>query len=286
MGGTGSSPWVAIVSPARSGSPSGPEDCPVEAAARPPAGSCSGLMDVERELAELDRQVVRGSQFNQAVLQRLSWRLSGAEALLGRLVEALAVRGLLDPAAVGLAEEGPDGPTETAPDEPAQEPAAMTTAEITWPTIAIREDPPPGDDRPDAAVDCASRLHVCRAVCCRLKFPLSAAEVDAGVVKWDIGHPYIVRHRADGYCVHNDPATLGCSVYGDRPRVCRTYTCAGDGRIWADFDNMVLNHAWIAEHLDRRDDAFLVADDEEHAAAPVPVPVALAPRNRAPARRR
>lgn len=245
------------------------------------------MMDVERELAELDRQVVRGSQFTQAVMQRLSWRVGGAEALLERLIEELAGAGLVDPAALGLAvDAAPAGEVDGAEGGETAEPpgAAMTTAQITWPTIAIREDPPPGEDRPEVAVDCAARMHVCQAVCCRLKFPLSAAEVDAGVVKWDIGHPYIVRHRADGYCVHNDPATRGCTVYGARPRVCRTYSCANDPRIWADFDNMVLNEAWIAEHLDRRDDAFLAAD--ETPSPPAAVPVELTRRGELAARRR
>jgi hypothetical protein len=255
-------------------------------------------MDVEREVAELDRQVVRGSQFTQAVLQRLSWRVSGVEALLGGLVEELVARGVVDPAALGLAEDAGEGHDERgqrddAGADPAPDPSApMTTAQITWPTIAIREDPPPGadGDRPEVEVDCAARMHVCRAVCCRLKFPLSAAEVDAGVAKWDIGHPYIVRHRGDGYCVHNDPADHGCTIYADRPRVCRTYSCANDPRIWADFDNMVLNHAWIAEHLGRSDDVFLVADepvgDGPPGGGPVAVPVGISTREHALARRR
>lgn len=253
------------------------------------------VMDVEREVAELDRQVIRGSQFTQAVLQRLSWRVSGAEALLERLVSALAALGIVDPGALGLVADGEGDPVATtgggvvdeASDGAREGAAAMTTTQISWPTIAIREDPPPGDDRPEAVVDCAARMHVCQAVCCRLKFPLSAAEIDGGLVKWDIGHPYIVRHRADGYCVHNDPATRGCTVYAQRPRVCRTYSCANDPRIWADFDNMVLNHAWIAEHLDRRDEAFLAVDDEATSRpAATPVPVALVPRPEPAARRR
>jgi hypothetical protein len=34
-------------------------------------------------------------------------------------------------------------------------------------------------------------------------------------------------------------------VYEDRPQVCRAYTCAGDERIWKDFDNMVLNEEFL-----------------------------------------
>jgi Fe-S-cluster containining protein len=87
---------------------------------------------------------------------------------------------------------------------------------------------------------------VCKAVCCTLPFPLSADEVEAGDVRWDLGHPYVIRHSAEGYCVHNDRATGGCGVYGKRPGVCRGYSCADDTRIWADFDNMVLNEEFLS----------------------------------------
>jgi Fe-S-cluster containining protein len=96
-------------------------------------------------------------------------------------------------------------------------------------------------------------MHICKAVCCRMRFMLSAEEVDAGIVKWDIGHPYVIRHDSCGSCVHNDAETHGCEVYADRPRVCRQYDCTNDDRIWADFDNMVLNTEWIAEHIGARD---------------------------------
>ena len=33
-----------------------------------------------------------------------------------------------------------------------------------------------------------------------------------------------------------------------RPTVCREYSCANDPRIWTDFDAMVLNDEWIAQH--------------------------------------
>jgi Fe-S-cluster containining protein len=92
-------------------------------------------------------------------------------------------------------------------------------------------------------------MHVCRAICCRLHFALSAAEVESGTVKWDLGRPYQIRQDSTGTCVHNDPETHACSVYADRPGVCRGYSCANDERIWTDFDNMQLNTPWIEENL-------------------------------------
>ena len=70
-----------------------------------------------------------------------------------------------------------------------------------------------------------------------------------GRVKWDLGRPYFIRHDTAGSCHHLDGGTHGCTIYADRPRVCQRYSCAGDSRIWTDFDGMELNHAWIDAHL-------------------------------------
>jgi Fe-S-cluster containining protein len=214
-------------------------------------------------VAELDRQVQRGSMFTQAVLQRTSQRISETETILARVIDQLAAGGLLDPEAMGL--HADDEPTVDSDELPELPPPT-----ITWPAVAIREDPPEGDEVPPATVDCSARMHVCKAVCCRLKFPLSAGEVEQGAVKWDIGHPYLIRHESDGYCTHIDRPTHACGVYASRPTVCRTYSCVGDRRIWVDFDAMELNHAWIEEHLATTDGMFL-----ESVIASMDVPVEL-----------
>lgn len=93
-------------------------------------------------------------------------------------------------------------------------------------------------DLPD--VDCDARIPLCRGRCCTLHFPLSKQDLDERVVKWDYLKPYIIRQsEADGYCVHNDRQTKGCTVYHHRPAVCRTYTCKNDKRIWIDFDKRI-----------------------------------------------
>lgn len=103
-----------------------------------------------------------------------------------------------------------------------------------WPTIMVRQDDA-GDAAagepvaPEVEVDCAARMHVCQAVCCTLPFPLSAAEVEAADVRWDLGHPDVIRRTAAGYCTHNDRGTGGCDVYDRRPAVCRGYSCARPG---------------------------------------------------------
>jgi hypothetical protein len=90
-----------------------------------------------------------------------------------------------------------------------------------------------------AEVDCENRLHLCKAACCRLQFALTRQDVEEGVVKWDFGRPYMIRHDEDGYCTHLDRDGQCCGIYDQRPVVCRGYDCRGDDRIWADFENYV-----------------------------------------------
>ena len=76
--------------------------------------------------------------------------------------------------------------------------------------------------------------------CCKLTVALSSADLDEGVIRWDYGQPYMIRQRAsDGFCVHNDPATHGCTVHAQRPLVCRKYDCRDDARVWIDYDKRI-----------------------------------------------
>ena len=111
-----------------------------------------------------------------------------------------------------------------------------------------------GSGPPTAAVDCAPRVHLCRAACCHLQVALTRDEVDAGVVRWDADHPYLLARTDTGACSHLDPAR-GCDVHDDRPVACRAYTCQHDPRIWDDFDAMVPNTAWLDEHVGPSPDA-------------------------------
>lgn len=63
------------------------------------------------------------------------------------------------------------------------------------------------------------------------------------------GRPNAIRHREDGYCVHNDAGSRTCTVHAKRPTVCLQYDCSNDERIWRDFDNMVPNNEWIEANL-------------------------------------
>ena len=100
-----------------------------------------------------------------------------------------------------------------------------------------------GDDGESlkADIDCENRLHLCHAACCRLRFALTARDVEEGRAKWNLGQPYMIRQGEDGYCHHLDREKHQCGIYEDRPFVCRAYDCRKDERIWEDFENGVVN---------------------------------------------
>ena len=90
-------------------------------------------------------------------------------------------------------------------------------------------------------IDCASRVHLCKAACCRMSFALSQQDVEEGAIKWDLGRPYLIAQDADGYCRHLDRQTSCCTVRDQRPLPCRGYDCRKDKRVWVDFENRIVN---------------------------------------------
>ena len=209
---------------------------------------------------ELERQVERGSMFTQAVFQKSFTRLSLVEEVVREMVDVLVERGVV----AGELAEARDALEEVAR-RPEDEKDVRSS--LRWPAIAVRVDPP--EETQLDPVDCAARMDVCQAVCCRLKFALSQEEIERGHVKWDIGHPYVIRQDSSGYCSHNDCASRSCTIYEDRPRLCREYSCRNDKRIWTDFDGMVLNNEWINQHLGEGDAILLVdADPSPEEVAP------------------
>lgn len=108
-------------------------------------------------------------------------------------------------------------------------------------TVHIAKSAPDKYEVEGPAINCADRAHLCRAACCRLRFSLSEQDVTENVVRWALHEPYLNRQRDNGWCAHNDEQTAGCSVYEQRPAVCRAYDCRTDGRIWLDFEGRVPN---------------------------------------------
>lgn len=92
-----------------------------------------------------------------------------------------------------------------------------------------------------AVIDCEKRIHLCKAACCRLPLALSKEDVQEGIVRWDLGQPYLIARGKDGYCTHLERGTCRCTVYAHRPIPCRGYDCRYDQRIWLDFENRLAN---------------------------------------------
>jgi len=93
----------------------------------------------------------------------------------------------------------------------------------------------------EAKIDCENRLHICHAACCRLRFALSKQDVYEGIIRWELGQPYLIAQGNDGYCTHLERGTCRCTVREHRPVACRGYDCRNDKRIWRDFENRIAN---------------------------------------------
>src|SRR4051812_43327137 len=63
-----------------------------------------------------------------------------------------------------------------------------------------------------AEIDCQSRIDICHASCCKLRFALSKQDIEERVVRWDLSSPYLIAHTPEGYCVHLDQGTCQCTV--------------------------------------------------------------------------
>src|SRR5215469_4282093 len=84
----------------------------------------------------------------------------------------------------------------------------------------------------EAKIDCENRVHFCRASCCRLRFALSKQDIFEGVIRWELGRPYLIAQEKDGYCTHFERGTCRCTVREHRSVPCRGYDCRNDKRIW------------------------------------------------------
>jgi hypothetical protein len=65
----------------------------------------------------------------------------------------------------------------------------------------------------EVKIDCENRIHICHAACCRFDLALSKQDIEEGIVKWELGKPYLIARNADGYCRHFDKTTSLCTVW-------------------------------------------------------------------------
>ncbi|MEO7733025.1 MAG: YkgJ family cysteine cluster protein [Kofleriaceae bacterium] len=108
-------------------------------------------------------------------------------------------------------------------------------------------------------VDCADRMPLCKARCCKLTIVLSEQDLDEGKLRWELDDPYVMRRGKDGRCHYQDRSTGGCTNYEHRPSTCRSYSCKQDRRIWLDFENKIPAPPFL---LHDEDDALVAYPDE------------------------
>jgi Fe-S-cluster containining protein len=191
-------------------------------------------------MEELEQQLERSGFFTHSALSNQANRINEIESFLYGLIDVLISEKHIE-------KEAFEKIVKKVRDE------ILQKGEHFHAGIAIRVD---GSEETKAddfvSVNCDERLHLCKAACCKLNFALSVPEIESGKVKWDLGQPYFIRQAKSGYCAHLNGGQCGCSIYHDRPKVCRQYSCATDKRIWKDFEKMEINQEWLDENLQER----------------------------------
>ncbi|MBK7071206.1 MAG: hypothetical protein IPH44_02785 [Myxococcales bacterium] len=167
------------------------------------------------------------------LLQTVRATLLALEELRGDL-RALAAR------VVALGEQV----AATTADPTAAEAAVDARAAALLPAIALADANAPGrvviaDDvdkyaePPHDGPPCLELLPICGARCCEFDVALSSQDLDEGILRWEHGRPYLLRHGPDGRCAHL--GATGCDAYAHRPATCRRYDCRDDPRVWTDY---------------------------------------------------
>ena len=186
-------------------------------------------------LRELERDLKHSAYFTHRALEKQSKRINEVESFLYGLIDVLILNDSIDPDS--FKQEVQKVRNEL-----------LEKQEQFHPNIALRVD----SENPaveNNTVNCAERIHICKAVCCKLHFALSANEIELAKVKWELGKPYFNKKNSAGYCTHLHSKKLCCTVYEERPRICKQYSCKNDKRIWKNFKKMELNDKWIDENL-------------------------------------
>ncbi len=113
----------------------------------------------------------------------------------------------------------------------------------------------------DGGPPCLELLPICQARCCTFDVPLGTQDLEEGVLRWDEGAPYLLAHDDAGRCAYQS-ADHSCTVYAERPAVCRAYDCREDRRVWSDYARRI-----PAPRDERPADRALTADERHQRAA-------------------
>lgn len=188
----------------------------------------SGKLDAPSQSRQ---RIAEGLLYAHSRLNTNSRKTREAAAYIFALIELLDEKGII-------------APEELEPKREAMEKALVEQFKREGQGVAFQD---PEYDKYNfeqgAEVDCENRTHLCKASCCRLPFALSRQDVREGIVRWELGQPYMIEHDADGYCTHIEHGTCRCTIHTNRPVPCRGYDCRNDKRIWLDFEQMIPNPA-------------------------------------------
>lgn len=79
-------------------------------------------------------------------------------------------------------------------------------------------------DTYEQSVDPSVQCTTCEAVCCRLTVVLMPEDrVPAWLVTHDEHGLEVLAKGEDGWCAAVNPNTSGCTIYDDRPSICRKF---------------------------------------------------------------
>ena len=173
--------------------------------------------------------VIRGLVYTHNRANANTAQVHEANATVQALVDVLAKAGVLDRAAL---EEHRQETRQRLQREYVERGMAVAVQDFQVSKYELTGGP---------VIDCEARLPLCGAACCKLPLALSTEDVRERVVRWNLGHPYMIDRGADGYCVHLDRQTHRCGVYQQRPIPCRGNDCRNDRRIWLDFEARIVN---------------------------------------------
>jgi hypothetical protein len=193
---------------------------------------------------ELRRRVAEGIAYAHARLNATTSRILDASAFLYALVELLDERGVVS---IDELDARKDAVGER----------LVRQIQETGDGVVVQD---PEFDKyhyeSEVEIDCPSLIPLCQAACCKLPWALSKQDIREGIVRWELGRPYLNERRADGYCCHNDRETRLCTIRENRPVPCRAFDCRNDRRIWVDFERRIPNPNigrpdWPASELER-----------------------------------
>lgn len=173
-------------------------------------------------------EILQGFLYSYRQLDVNALKVFEASANLYALVELLIAKGVIGIEELDQRRRGVENRL-TKSFQEAEIGVAIQTPEID--KYALAEEP---------KVNCSERYHACKSVCCKLVFSLAWQDIQEGI-RWNVGRPFICAKGADGYCVYLNRDNHRCRIYDIRPAACRAFDCSGDGRIWLDFEKMVIN---------------------------------------------